>query len=107
MLQRIRENKRIYWSAKGLLHHYLERRDPDFERKMAEVLIVYSDVNLYQVVSERRTVPARHRSAPSAWTRTLAYKRWGRRHRTGHQKPWFASYWTTTARTFPKRRWCI
>lgn len=30
------------------VHYYLERRDPQFERKMAEVLVVYRDVNLYR-----------------------------------------------------------
>ena len=29
------------------VRYYLERRDPQFERKMAEVLMVYCDVNLY------------------------------------------------------------
>lgn len=28
------------------IRYYLEKRDPDFERKMAEVLMVYQDVNL-------------------------------------------------------------
>lgn len=30
------------------VRYYLERRDPQFERKMAEVLVVYRDVNLYR-----------------------------------------------------------
>ena len=30
------------------VRYYLERRDPQFERKMAEVLMVYLDVNLYR-----------------------------------------------------------
>ena len=30
------------------VHYYLERRDAQFERKMAEVLMVYRDVNLYR-----------------------------------------------------------
>lgn len=30
------------------VRYYLERRDPQFERKMAEVLLVYRDVNLYR-----------------------------------------------------------
>ena len=29
------------------VRHYLERRDPEFERKMIEILMVYRDVNLY------------------------------------------------------------
>lgn len=29
------------------VRYYLEKRDPQFERKMAEVLLVYRDVNLY------------------------------------------------------------
>jgi len=28
------------------IKYYLERRDPDFEQKMQEVLIVYEEVNL-------------------------------------------------------------
>ncbi|EQD73843.1 hypothetical protein B1A_04749, partial [mine drainage metagenome] len=28
------------------IRYYLERRDPDFDRKMAEVLMVYQEVNL-------------------------------------------------------------
>ena len=31
------------------VRYYLERRDAQFERKMAEVLMVYRDVNLYRV----------------------------------------------------------
>lgn len=30
------------------VRYYLEKRDPQFERKMAEVLVVYRDVNLYR-----------------------------------------------------------
>jgi hydrogenase maturation factor len=30
------------------VRYYLERRDAQFERKMAEVLMVYRDVNLYR-----------------------------------------------------------
>lgn len=30
------------------IHYYLERRDPEFERKMAEVLMVYKEVELQQ-----------------------------------------------------------
>lgn len=30
------------------MRYYLERRDPHFESKMAEVLLVYRDVNLYR-----------------------------------------------------------
>ena len=30
------------------VRYYLERRDPQFERKMAEILMVYRDVNLYR-----------------------------------------------------------
>lgn len=29
------------------IHYYLERRDPDFDRKMQEVLMVYRDVSIY------------------------------------------------------------
>ena len=30
------------------VRYYLDKRDPQFERKMAEVLVVYRDVNLYR-----------------------------------------------------------
>jgi transposase len=41
------------------VRYYLERRDSDFERKMAEVLMVYSDVNLYRAdaVHDARMTP--------------------------------------------------
>ena len=41
------------------VRYYLERRDAQFERKMAEVLMVYRDVNLYRAdaVHDRRTAP--------------------------------------------------
>lgn len=41
------------------VRYYLERRDAQFERKMAEVLMVYSDVNLYRAdaVHDARPVP--------------------------------------------------
>ncbi len=41
------------------VRYYLERRDAQFERKMAEVLMVYRDVNLYRAdaVHDARAVP--------------------------------------------------
>jgi transposase len=41
------------------VRYYLERRDSDFERKMAEVLMVYHDVNLYRAdaVHDARMTP--------------------------------------------------
>jgi len=41
------------------IRYYLERRDPDFDRKMREVLIVYRDVSLYVegTVQEKRSNP--------------------------------------------------
>lgn len=41
------------------VRYYLERRDTDFERKMAEVLMVYRDVNLYRAdaVHDARPMP--------------------------------------------------
>ena len=41
------------------VRYYLERRDAQFERKMAEVLMVYRDVNLYraQAVHDARPTP--------------------------------------------------
>ena len=41
------------------VRYYLERRDAQFERKMAEVLVVYRDVNLYRAdaVHDARPVP--------------------------------------------------
>jgi transposase len=41
------------------VRYYLERRDAEFERKMAEVLVVYRDVNLYRTdaVHDARPVP--------------------------------------------------
>lgn len=41
------------------VRYYLERRDAQFERKMAEVLMVYRDVNLYRVdaVHDARPTP--------------------------------------------------
>jgi transposase len=39
------------------VRYYLERRDAQFERKMAEVLMVYRDVNLYQADAVHDTRP--------------------------------------------------
>src|SRR6218665_54420 len=41
------------------VRYYLERRDAQFERKMAQVLMVYHDVNLYQAdaVHDARPTP--------------------------------------------------
>ena len=41
------------------IRYYLEKRDPDFDRKMQEVLMVYQDVALYQdgAVHDGRPVP--------------------------------------------------
>ena len=41
------------------IRYYLEKRDPDFDRKMQEVLMVYQDVTLYQdgAVHDGRPVP--------------------------------------------------
>lgn len=41
------------------IEYYLEKRDPDFDRKMQEVLCVYRDVALYQAhaVHDRRPYP--------------------------------------------------
>ena len=41
------------------IRYYLEKRDPDFDRKMQEVLMVYQDVSLYQegAVHDGRPVP--------------------------------------------------
>ncbi len=41
------------------VRYYLERRDPQFERKMAEVLMVYRDVSLYRAdaVHDARPTP--------------------------------------------------
>ena len=38
--------------------YYLERRDPDFDRKMEEVLCVYKEVNLQNETLESREVPS-------------------------------------------------
>lgn len=61
-----RSGKATVWrilNAQALKPHrvryYLERRDAQFERKMAEVLMVYHDVNLYQpgAVHDARPTP--------------------------------------------------
>lgn len=62
----VRSNKATIWrilDAHDLKPHrvryYLERRDAQFERKMAEILMVYHDVNLYQAgaVHDARPTP--------------------------------------------------
>jgi len=40
------------------VRYYLERRDAQFERKMAEVLVVYRDVNLYRAGAMHDAQPA-------------------------------------------------
>jgi len=39
------------------IKYYLERRDPDFERKMQEVLLVYQEVNLQNEQERDESVP--------------------------------------------------
>jgi transposase len=41
------------------IRYYLEKRDPEFDRKMQEVLVVYHDVSLYQegAVHDARPIP--------------------------------------------------
>ena len=41
------------------IRYYLEKRDPDFDRKMHEVLMIYGDVSLYQegAVHDARPTP--------------------------------------------------
>lgn len=38
--------------------YYLERRDPEFERKMADVLCVYKEVNIQNEAAERDNIPS-------------------------------------------------
>ena len=38
--------------------YYLERRDPEFERKMADVLCVYKEVNIQNEAAERDDIPS-------------------------------------------------
>jgi len=57
------------------VRYYLERRDADFEAKMAQVLCVYREVEiLKQAGSGRRNRARRWRSSPT--TRSLASRRW-------------------------------
>jgi transposase len=55
------------------VRYYLERRDPDFEPKMAEVLCVYREVAM------RRVARAKRRSRSSLTTRNQASRRSARR----------------------------
>jgi transposase len=38
--------------------YYLERRDPDFEKKMADVLCIYKEVNLQNAAAEPAEIPS-------------------------------------------------
>jgi transposase len=38
--------------------YYLERRDPDFEKKMADVLCIYKEVNLQNAAAEAAEIPS-------------------------------------------------
>lgn len=54
------------------IRYYLEKKDPDFDRKMREVLMVYQEVNLQNDRKNYRTSRFLRRSARSllsAWTR--------------------------------------
>ena len=63
------------------VRYYLERRDPEFDTKMAEVLCVYREVEmLKQAAFAQRARPRRSRSCPM--TRSPACRRSGRRRRT-------------------------
>ncbi len=44
------------------IRYYLEKRDPDFDRKMQEVLMVYRDVSIY-------TEGAVHDARPNRWNK--------------------------------------
>jgi len=55
------------------IRYYLEKRDPEFDRKMQEVLMVYRDVSIYQesAVMMRDPTP----STPSASMRSRVFRR--------------------------------
>ena len=57
-----------------VIRYYLEKRDPDFDRKRTEVLMVYQDVNLSNapLLPGRGTRP---RSSGSAPTKSQGFRR--------------------------------
>jgi transposase len=55
------------------IRYYLERRDPEFDRKMQDVLLAYRDVSIYAEGVPFMT-GVRTRSTPSASTRNRASK---------------------------------
>ena len=57
------------------IRYYLEKRDPDFDRKMSEVLMVYRQVSLQ--ATDPESSAAGPRSTASASTRSPAFRHWG------------------------------
>jgi hypothetical protein len=45
---RLANSERAYQIKPHKIRYYLERRDPEFDRKMQEVLMIYRDVSLYR-----------------------------------------------------------
>lgn len=52
------------------IRYYLEKRDPDFDRKTKEVLVLYRDVSIHTQGAVQDACP--NRATPSVWTRDLA-----------------------------------
>ena len=69
------------------VRYYLERRDPEFKRKMAEVLCVYREVKLIKetAAAANKSRTMRWRSSPM--TRSPVSRRSRRRHRTCRPSP--------------------
>ena len=70
------------------VRYYLERRDPEFEVKIAQILCVYKEVEILRQPAPRRRKPSGRRAMISS-TRSLACRRLARPRRTCRRNPAF------------------
>ena len=80
------------------VRYYLERRDPDFDEKMAEVLCVYREVELLKQAAERKT-GSRRRSRSSPTTKSPASRRSRTRRPTCRPRPCAIRPWRAITNT--------
>ena len=66
------------------IRYYVERRDPEFERKMIEVLHVYKEVEIVNAGLVEGTLKEPPVQSRSPTMRNPAFRHWRRLRRTGH-----------------------
>ena len=90
------------------VRYYLERRDPEFKQRMAEVLCVYREVKLIKETTEPRNKSRAMRWRSSPTMRSLAFRQSPRRPRTCRPSPADIRPWraiTSTSATARSACW--